>query len=133
MNESELKQIIKQMRQMEEYVYNHEIAARDFCLPSCSRDKFELNIDTESVIPGAPEDTQLAYLSFAYNKGEYHLIEEHFLYDTWNFIPDVGGYLGLLLGYSLLSLYHVFAQWLIDAKQKLMVGKKRGKESNTII
>ena len=34
----------------------------------------------------------------------YEEREEYFVYDEWSFIADVGGYMGLLLGYSLLSL-----------------------------
>ena len=89
-------------------------------MPSCSRSKFELNIESKSVIPSIPEGTELAILSFVYEKGEYQLMEEHYLYGIWNFIPDVGGYLGLLLGYSLLSLYHMLIQWFVDAKKWLI-------------
>ena len=34
----------------------------------------------------------------------YEEREEYYVYDEWSFIADVGGYMGLLLGYSLLSL-----------------------------
>ena len=34
----------------------------------------------------------------------YEEREEYLIYDEWSFIADVGGYMGLLLGYSLLSL-----------------------------
>ena len=34
----------------------------------------------------------------------YEQREEYMIYDEWSFIADVGGYMGLLLGYSLLSL-----------------------------
>ena len=32
--------------------------------------------------------------------------EQYLIYDFDSFIADVGGYLGLLLGFSILSLYH---------------------------
>ena len=37
MNKSELNQIIKIVKQMEEYVYNRKFATHDFCMPSCTR------------------------------------------------------------------------------------------------
>ena len=37
-------------------------------------------------------------------KRSYEEREEYLIYDEWSFIADVGGYMGLLLGYSLLSL-----------------------------
>ena len=116
MNETKLQHIVHLMNSLEEY----EIFQLTGCMPSCSRSKFELDIDTESLIPDVPVDIELAILSFVFEKGEYRLIEEHYLYGIWNFIPDVGGYLGLLLGYSLLSLYHMLIQWLMDAKKWLL-------------
>ena len=115
-NYTDLRKIIEDMKSLED----HEIFEKSGCMPSCSRSKFELNIESKSVIPGIPKGTELAILSFVYEKGEYQLMEEHYLYGIWNFIPDVGGYLGLLLGYSLLSLYHLFTDWLIDAKKWLL-------------
>ena len=43
------------------------------------------------------------------------VIEEHLLYDWSNFVADIGGYLGLLLGVSVLTLYH----WMADVSGKI--------------
>ena len=103
-------QYVNHIMHRDEYEFSHTK-----CIPSCSRSDFELDITYNRIV----ESRTFAELSFIYKSGEYRQIEEHYLYDFWSFIPDVGGYLGLLLGYSVLSLYHMLTQWMIDARQWL--------------
>ena len=42
----------------------------------------------------------------------YNLNEEYLVYDYNNFIADIGGYLGLLLGHSIFSIYSMSADWI---------------------
>lgn len=44
-------------------------------------------------------------LQFVIKDGTIRVVEEQLLYDIDNFIADVGGYLGLLLGASIVSLF----------------------------
>ena len=60
MNETKLQHIVHHLNSLEE----HEIFEHTGCMASCSRSKFELNIDTQSKIPGQPKDSELAILSF---------------------------------------------------------------------
>ena len=47
-------------------------------------------------------------LSWHFDRGEYEEKKEYLTYDTNSFVADFGGYLGLLLGHSVLSFYRVF-------------------------
>jgi hypothetical protein len=50
-------------------------------------------------------------LNFIFESGHFVSMEQYMIYEFDSFIADIGGYLGLLLGQSLLGLYHVtFAQ-----------------------
>ena len=78
------------------------------CLPSCERDRYSLSADPLKM------DTAFSYLGEV--NCQLHLecrildssykVEEQFrLYELDSFIADVGGFMGLLLGISLLSIY----------------------------
>ena len=45
------------------------------------------------------------YLDLIITDRSYEEKEQYIIYDTGSFIADVGGYMGLLLGFSLLSIY----------------------------
>ncbi len=60
-----------------------------------------------------PADPHLRHMAPAslqvmawFSRGSYYLREEYVLYGSDSLIADVGGYLGLLLGHSLLSLFY---------------------------
>ncbi len=44
------------------------------------------------------------WLHLKYPESRYDVREEYLIYDINSFIADVGGFLGLLLGYSILGL-----------------------------
>ena len=75
------------------------------CLPSC--DRFDISLENTPEIrswPGGNHPTMT--LSFQFEDGSYEVEEEYIVYDTSNFIADVGGYLGLLMGQSILRFYY---------------------------
>ena len=47
---------------------------------------------------------------FYFLNGRYELSEQYLVYDSNSFIADVGGFLGLLLGHSILSLFQFFSE-----------------------
>ncbi len=49
--------------------------------------------------------------AFLYSTSEQGIKEEYIIYDFDSFIADVGGFLGLLLGHSLLSIYQSMHEW----------------------
>ena len=85
------------------------------CLASCERDEYapikgNLNTDKSCyyVWPG-PYDL---HLEFKIPTGSYKEEEQYIIYDFNSFIGESGGILGLMLGYSVLSLYSDFAYQL---------------------
>ena len=59
--------------------------------------------------------------------------KEYYAYDTNSFIADVGGYLGLCLGFSLLSFFDLgieFGNWLIAKKYFIHSKKVNVKDMN---
>ena len=55
-------------------------------------------------------------MMFLFEDGSYQLQEEYVMYDMNDFIADVGGYLGLLLGHSVLSVYFMSVEWFAQTK-----------------
>ena len=53
-------------------------------------------------------------IEWKYMNSDYIVRQEYLTYDINSLIADVGGYLGLLLGYSVLSIY----QWLMGCIHK---------------
>ena len=96
------------------------------CMPGCSKSKIELaTIDEDNMID---DGRNVAKLRFVYPRGEYDLVEEYYIYNWGSFIADVGGYLGLLLGSSALSMYHIITPLFIK-QMKWLASKST--ETNT--
>ena len=93
------------------------------CLPPCQYDEFFLSAgplrDEGTCLIGRKE---LA-LEIIVPTGRYEEREQYVVYDSDSFIADVGGFLGLLLGHSMLSLYQLGAQWIADGTKVDMIRK----------
>ena len=92
------------------------------CLASCEKDEYHEIVGslTESNI--SPHDT---LLSFRIMQGSYQVMEQYLLYDFDSFIADVGGLMGLLLGFSVLSIYNEIMDLLVNKwKVGMILGKK---------
>jgi hypothetical protein len=50
-------------------------------------------------------------LQFFFASGKLILKEQYVIYNYNSMIADIGGYLGLLMGYSLLSVYEMAVDW----------------------
>ena len=88
------------------------------CLASCQRDDYQ-QIDSSFKVLERAQSTILGglfgqtkkdkiielELKFRITRSSYEEEEQYVIYDFNSFIGDVGGFLGLLLGYSVLSLY----------------------------
>ena len=73
------------------------------CLSSC--EKFDYNkIDGKGKATRKPPHDIL--LEIIISNPSYQEMEQYVLYDSESFIADVGGFMGLLLGYSALSIYN---------------------------
>ena len=51
------------------------------------------------------QDKSTLSLKLFYNTGLYHIKEQYYTYGLNSFVADFGGYLGLLLGHSILSAF----------------------------
>ena len=87
------------------------------CTPSCSKSKFEIVTRYQDNM--LDDSKNVAEFRFVYPRGEYDLREEYYIYNWGSFIADVGGYLGLLLGSSALSMYHIITPLLIKQMRRL--------------
>ena len=74
------------------------------CIPACKR--IEYSTKFESSFKGEPSiaDDKLE-IQIYFNRDQFPVKEQYYIYDGANFIADFGGYLGLLLGYSLLAFF----------------------------
>ncbi len=62
--------------------------------------------------------SDILYL-YAYFRTTTHFVRrEYMLYGFDSFVADVGGYLGLLLGHSLLSIFYKTADWYEKASKR---------------
>ena len=92
------------------------------CLPHCEHDEIEVRRMGKPRISSNKGSTFT--LEFQFDNEVYKSREEYILYDGNSFIADVGGYLGLLLGHSMLSIYSRFVEWL----SKFNIWKKISKQ-----
>ena len=78
------------------------------CLPLCEKMSYEMSHPrSNGITPRLTENTIL--LHFLFEHGRYSVKEKYYIYDTNSLIADIGGYMGLLLGQSVLGLYHIAA------------------------
>ena len=79
------------------------------CLSSCEKEKFDIITETSEYTSkkakGARNDAVFVFT--IYNK-TYVEEEQYILYDTNSFFADVGGFMGLILGSSILNMYDEF-------------------------
>ena len=79
------------------------------CLPHCERDTIALDVTPEG--RSYPNKKPTLTIIFLFEDGSYTLEDEYIVYDIDDFIADCGGYLGLLLGHSMLSIYYMSVEW----------------------
>ena len=82
------------------------------CTPGCKRVEYSAKL--HNTAPDASLSDQWG-LAIFFAKDKFPVKEQFYVYDTPNLIADFGGYLGLLLGYSLLGFYDT----LMDLFEKL--------------
>ena len=99
------------------------------CLGSCEKYEYHIELERKNEVVGSkteypltlPNDTQIY---FRIMKGSHIELEQYLLYDFDSFIADIGGFMGLLLGFSVLSIYNETMDFLVN---KCKVGWIRGK------
>ena len=99
------------------------------CLASCTKDEYQTEVIAETVskfeqfcgffTECEEDDTRFQLLHLYYVNGRYEEKKQYLIYDYNSMIADIGGYMGLLLGYSLLSLYEVAEQMCLKVMTAL--------------
>ena len=125
-NESTTLQKCETPEQYNEFIkmYNdlsgkHEakIAEITGCLPTCQRGEFEMKrLNRIRVADGLRQISGYFYYPTRRYTEKYHFYD----YTFGDFLADVGGYVGLLLGYSALTCYDAFI-YLCKKAQELKV------------
>ena len=80
------------------------------CLSACEKDKFDIGTPQVVKKPFQSKKVRVNKLRVHVSMSDtsYVLEQEYIIYDVNSFIADVGGYMGLLLGCSILSLFDEF-------------------------
>ena len=85
------------------------------CLPHCEHDEIHVKRIGSPFYEYKGSNPRFT-LELQFEDGSYHTTEEYIIYDTDSFIADIGGYLGLLLGHSILSIYSTLVGMLDKSK-----------------
>ena len=95
----------------------------------CRRNEYDLEKVSEQEIASAGVEgtTIIAFLMLGTNYTER---KQFLIYDITNFIADFGGYLGLLLGCSLLTFYDLAKEWISILCQWVM--RDRGRKNSAV-
>ena len=89
------------------------------CIPACHRIAYSAKPHKKL---NRPKLTDKIEISIFFGRDEFTVREQYLIYDYANFVADFGGYLGLLLGYSVLGFYDTLADLIKTIVQKF---KKR--------
>ena len=91
------------------------------CLSACEKDRFEIRMSqiTETVSNKTSEYGEVElWLYISMRETSYVQEEQYIIYDHNSFIADVGGYMGLLLGSSILSLFDEVESLMVSLFKK---------------
>ena len=97
----------------------------------CRRKEYGLEKLSEHEVPSAGfgGKTILTFLMLGTN---YYERKQFLIYDLTNFIADFGGYLGLLLGCSLLTFYDLGKAWISRLCQWMKHIRDRGTNNSAL-
>ena len=103
----------KQFMDMATLIYaldEEQIYKKTGCMPCCTRNEISAKLVDTDIIGKNHAYYQEgmgnnAIMMFYYANNKIRVKEEYYTYDISNLIADFGGYLGLLLGYSILGFY----------------------------
>ena len=96
------------------------------CLSPCEKNQYQLSagpVKAEEANMWLNEIPNELHLQFRILDSSYEEKEQYMIYDVDSFIADIGGYMGLLLGSSILSLYMTLEAALKKFFRKPINGK----------
>ena len=104
----------------------NDIYQKTGCVSPCERNKYSIsagNHKVESVVSEYGDKPCDLHLMFRMLNRKYKEEEQYVIYGMDSFIADVGGYMGLLLGSSILSLYMAMEAFLRNLLTSPFKGK----------
>lgn len=119
------------LREMDKVIHDETTNHKDImgltgCLPNCRTVELTshlISATSTSIIEPVANDT----VEVAFGMSQFSTLEqkEVFTYDFWTFVADVGGYLGLLLGLSILDVYTMSSEWVTKAAARRTTKQQR--------
>ena len=85
------------------------------CNPACKRHEFSCKLFSTKPDPALVDRWGIKIF---FSKDRFPVKEQFYIYDTANIIADFGGYLGLLLGYSLLGFYDSLLEIIVSIAKR---------------
>ncbi len=101
-SESQYKKYLTRFAQLTSLTEN-SVAKMTGCKPKCNRFEYVGEVITMGNWPNTSFDSLAGY--YYYPSGKYTQKTYYYVYTWGTMLADVGGYLGLLLGHSLLGFY----------------------------
>ncbi len=105
------------------YMDEPEILSLTGCPSFCEGTDYSLVQATELTYK-ENYDADLLKVKLYFRTGRYMSTEQYVIYDTNAYIADIGGYLGLLLGHSLMSLYQMGTEKIVRCCRGFYAKKK---------
>ena len=101
--------------------HDNDIYAMTGCLSSCEKDIYSITPEPMNCDPqgGGPLDF---FLMLKINDRSYEERKQYVIYEYDSFIADIGGYMGLLLGCSLMSLFNELDSRLRNIINRTLLG-----------
>ena len=75
------------------------------CYCSCEKDKYEVSLENWSDFMSRRKKYSEVLFTFTIYERSYIEEEQYIIYDEISFLADIGGFLGLILGSSMLNIY----------------------------
>ena len=95
------------------------ISSAGNCIPSCTRHEYSV----KHMMTYDKTWENSTTVNFYFGKDRFAVKKQYYTYDFQNFLADFGGYLGLLLGYSILGFYDTLIDLVKVAYDKKWAGK----------
>ena len=102
----------------------NEIYSMTGCLSSCEKYHYAISAAPLERKPQRMSDFCEVHAKFQIIDRSFEEKEQYVIYDTDSFFADIGGYMGLLLGSSFISLYNEIEAFL----RSLLCGSRQGRE-----
>ena len=90
------------------------------CLASCEKNKYQITMAETPKANGGSRFGSDLRIRVTIQNGMFEEREQYLIYDTDSFVADIGGFLGLLLGWSMYGVYQDCAGIVGRMRDKIM-------------